>query len=167
MRTSSSKSKNSFYHHKIESQFIKEIISKTSIRGHKAESLSSLLIDKVLNEKIPKKECEEFSKEFFKEKTIPLIDYLYDIINLDKDIITYNQKPKKILSKIVNPNINKQSFIGKEFLKKKRNHSEVSSETKPKIELPKLIIEKPYIELPKKIKIELPPEILKKIKEMK
>ena len=52
------------------------------------------------------------------------------------------------------------------MLKKKREHSEMSAETKPKIELPKKI-EKPYIELPKKIKIELPPEILKKIKEMK
>ena len=166
MRASSSKSKSSLYYHTIESQFIKEILSKTSLRESKAESLASLLIDKVLVEKIQKKECEDFSKEFFKEKTIPLIDYLYDMINLDKGIITYNQKPEKILSKIVNPNINKQSFIGKELLKKKREHSEMSAETKPKIELPKNI-EKPYIELPKKIKIELPPEILKKIKEMK
>ena len=161
MKASAPKIKSSNYYHKIESQFIKEILLKTSYQRSKAESIATIIIDKVLNEKISKKECERISKDYFKEKTIPLIDYLYDIINLDEDIITYKQKPKKILSKIVNPNINKQSFIGIDLLKKKRNH-----ETKPRIELPKAI-EKPYIELPKKIKIELPPEILKKIKEKK
>lgn len=128
---------NSYFLQKIHSDFFRQIINQTSLEEDKIEKIINNIMQKVFQDKISKKEIKKQSKQYFMEKTEDLIDFLYDIGGLeDKEGINHSNKynynkTKKILSQIVNPNINKQKIIGrtdKILQKKKHRNSRSKSE---------------------------------------
>lgn len=122
---------NSYFLQKIHSDFFRQILNQTVLKKDKVENIVKIIMQKVFQDKVSKKDCKNQAKEYFKEKTEDLIDFLYDIGDIeDKEEINnsnkYNyNKPKKIFSQIVNPNINKQKIIGRadKILQKKKHRT--------------------------------------------
>ena len=122
---------NSYFLQKIHSDFFRQILNQTVLKKDKVENIVKIIMQKVFQDKVSKKECKNQAKEYFKEKTEDLIDFLYDIGDIEdkeeknnSNKYNYN-KPKKIFSQIVNPNINKPKIIGRadKILQKKTHRT--------------------------------------------
>ena len=132
---------NSFYFRKIKSDFTKEVLKATQIKKAANDNIINYVMKIVFKENASKAKCIELTRNLFQDKTKYLIDFLYDIADLEEednvqvnknelsllDLYTKYNKPKKVPSIIVNPNNNSNNkiYIGnKELLLHTRYNKE-------------------------------------------
>ena len=117
---------NSFYFRKIKSDFTKEVLKATQIKKAANDNIINYVMKIVFKENASKSKCIELTRNLFQDKTKYLIDFLYDIADLEEeddnvhlnknelsllDLYTKYNKPKKVPSIIVNPNNNSNNKI--------------------------------------------------------